>query len=183
VKSLVGRLPLGWKQRISFGAAVMHEPEILFLDEPTAGVDPLARRQLWTLIRDFAQNGAAILVTTHYLDEAEYCTGLAFMANGEIVTEGSPGEIKARLPGQVVEIVTKNTQDAYLALISHLEPWRVSIFGRSIHVLLEDSDSGIKSVKSILQKGNCEIKSIRPIACSLEDAFIDVVQRKLREAR
>lgn len=94
LKSIVGKLPLGWKQRIAFGAAVMHEPDIIFLDEPTAGVDPLARRQLWSLIKDFARNGAAILVTTHYLEEAEYCNRLTFMAASKIITQGSPAEIK-----------------------------------------------------------------------------------------
>ena len=182
LKSVVGKLPLGWKQRIAFGAAVMHEPEIIFLDEPTAGVDPLARRQLWSLIRDFALNKAAILVTTHYLDEAEYCNRLAFMSAGKIVAEGSPHQIKSQLPGQVIEVKTSNNQDAYWTLSSHLEHWRVSVFGDSIHVLTDDSQNGLENIKSILQEGQCEIKSIRPIACSLEDAFIDVVQRSQREA-
>ncbi len=182
LKSVVGKLPLGWKQRIAFGAAVMHEPEIIFLDEPTAGVDPLARRQLWSLIRDFALNKAAILVTTHYLDEAEYCNRLAFMSAGKLVTEGSPQQIKSQLPGQVIEIKASNTQDAYGILSTRLDHWRVSIFGDSIHVLIENSQNGVEGIKSVLQEGHCEIKSIRPIACSLEDAFIDVVQRSQREA-
>jgi ABC-2 type transport system ATP-binding protein len=182
LKSVVGKLPLGWKQRIAFGAAVMHEPDIIFLDEPTAGVDPLARRQLWTLIREFADNGAAILVTTHYLDEAEYCNRLAFMADSKIVAAGSPREIKSQLRGQVIEIKTNDTQGAFLTLSSHLEHWQVSVFGDSIHVLTENSQGGLASIKSILQEGGCEIRSIRPIACSLEDAFIDVVQRSQRVA-
>jgi len=181
LKSVVGRLPLGWKQRIAFGAAVMHEPDIIFLDEPTAGVDPLARRQLWTLIREFALNKAAILVTTHYLDEAEYCNRLAFMADSKIVTQGSPREIKNQLLGQLIEVKASNAQEAYLALTSHLDHWRVSVFGDSIHVLIEDSENGLESIKSILLNSACEIQSIRPIACSLEDAFIDLVQRSQRE--
>jgi len=99
-KSVVKSLPLGWKQRIAFGAAVMHDPKIIFLDEPTAGVDPLARRQLWTLIRNFAANGAAILVTTHYMDEAEFCNRLAFMADSKIIAQGSPSEIKEEARAQ-----------------------------------------------------------------------------------
>jgi len=182
LKSVVGALPLGWKQRIAFGAAVMHEPDIIFLDEPTAGVDPLARRQLWTLIREFAENGAAILVTTHYLDEAEYCNRLAFMADSKMVAQGSPREIKSQLRGQVIEVKTSNTQEAFWTLSSHLEHWRVSVFGDSIHVLMEDPEKGLVSIKSILLEGGCEIRSIRPIACSLEDAFIDVVQRSQRVA-
>jgi ABC-2 type transport system ATP-binding protein len=181
LKSVVGRLPLGWKQRIAFGAAVMHEPDIIFLDEPTAGVDPLARRQIWTLIRDFALNNAAILVTTHYLDEAEYCNRLAFMAASKIVTQGSPGEIKSQVLGQVIEIKTSNTQEVYWTLSSHLDHGSVSVFGDSIHVLIENSPNALKSVELILQEAQCEVRSIRPIACSLEDAFIDIVQRSQRE--
>src|SRR5208283_4586885 len=116
-----------------------------FLDEPTAGVDPLARRQLWTLIRDFALNKAAILVTTHYLDEAEYCNRLAFMAAGQIVTQGSPRAIKSPLLGQVIEIKTSDTQGAYLTLSSRLDHWNVSVFGDSIHVLTENSPKGLES--------------------------------------
>lgn len=183
LKSLVGRLPLGWKQRIAFGAAVMHEPDVIFLDEPTAGVDPLARRQIWTLIRDFAANGAAILVTTHYLDEAEYCNRLAFMAASKIITQGSPREIKSQLLGQVIEIKAENLQDAYLHLSSHMDHWRIAIFGGSIHVLLENAQNDLESVKSRLQESGCGIQSIRPIPCSLEDAFIDVVERSQREAK
>ena len=102
---LTGQLPGGWKQRVAFGASVMHEPDILFLDEPTSGVDPLARRQFWKLINDFARNGTAILVTTHYLEEAEQCNRMSFMVAGEIAAEGSPSFIKASQPGQLIEII------------------------------------------------------------------------------
>ncbi len=176
-KSVVGRLPLGCKQRIAFGAAVMHEPDIMFLDEPTAGVDPVARRQLWNLIRDFAVNKAAILITTHYLDEAEYCNRLAFMAGGKIITQGSGSEIKSQLQGQVMEVKTYNTQDGYRSLSSALGHRPVSVFGDSIHVLVDNLEQGTQAITTILRKAGCETKSIRPIACSLEDAFIDIVQR------
>ncbi len=182
LKSLVGKLPFGWKQRIAFGSAVMHEPDIIFLDEPTAGVDPLARRQIWTLIRNCARNGAAILVTTHYLDEAEYCNRLAFLVASKIVTQGSPREIKSQFLGQVIEVTTDNTQAVYSELIVHLDHWRVSIFAGSIHVLLENSQAGVASVTSMLKEVRCDIKSIRLIPCSLEDAFVDVVQRSRKEA-
>ena len=87
---ITGSLPGGWKQRVAFGSAIMHEPTILFLDEPTSGVDPLARRALWSLIDQLADNGAAVLVTTHYLDEAEQCNRLGLMAGGELIVEGTP---------------------------------------------------------------------------------------------
>jgi len=100
---MTGDLPGGWKQRVAFGAAVMHEPRIVFLDEPTSGVDPLARRQFWRWINEFARQGMAILVTTHYLEEAEQCHRLGFMVAGELVTQGTPRQVKADQPGQLVE--------------------------------------------------------------------------------
>ncbi len=181
--SLVKNLPLGWKQRIAFGAAVMHEPEVIFLDEPTAGVDPLARRQLWKLIRDFAANGAVILVTTHYLDEAEFCNRMAFMASSKIVAQGSPQDLKATCQGELFEVTGPDTQKAFQLLSEQLEHWRVSIFGSDIHVLLDDSVQQLESVKLILSSAGCEVASIRPIAFSLEDAFIDVVQHKGKRSR
>ena len=108
--SQVAALPLGFKQRIAFGAAVMHDPEIIFLDEPTAGVDPMARRMLWRLIRQFAQRGACILVTTHYMDEAEYCNRLCFMTRSRMVAEGSPHELKSK-SGQ------KNLEEAFVKYV------------------------------------------------------------------
>jgi len=107
---LTAELPGGWKQRVSFGASVMHEPDILFLDEPTSGVDPLARRQFWKLIEDFSRHGTAILVTTHYLEEAEHCNRIAFMSAGEIIAEGSPHDIKTSQPGILLEIIVDEPQ-------------------------------------------------------------------------
>ncbi len=101
LRSIVGKLPLGWKQRIAFGAAVMHEPKVIFLDEPTAGVDPLARRQLWNLIREFAKNGCAILVTTHYLTEVEFCDQIAFLANHKIIRSGTVQEITDEMQSRI----------------------------------------------------------------------------------
>lgn len=180
-KSIVRRLPMGWKQRIAFGAAVMHDPKIIFLDEPTAGVDPLARRQLWTLIRDFAANGAAILVTTHYLDEAEFCNRLAFMADSKIIAQGTPSEIKKDHSGELYEVVTSDVQDAYHTLSESLDHWRVAIFGSSIHVLL-DSENDADKVQDLLKKSGAQTKSFRQIHFTLEDAFIDVVQRNKRKS-
>ncbi len=180
-KSIVRRLPLGWKQRIAFGAAVMHDPKIIFLDEPTAGVDPLARRQLWTLIRDFAANGAAILVTTHYLDEAEFCNRLAFMADSKLIAQGTPSEIKKDHKGELYEVVTDDTQKAFQTLSEGLDHWRVAIFGSSIHVLLDDKNNS-EIVKTLLEKSGTKTKVLRPIHFTLEDAFIDVVQRTKRKS-
>jgi ABC-2 type transport system ATP-binding protein len=174
---LTGQLPGGWKQRVAFGASVMHEPEILFLDEPTSGVDPLARRQFWRLIEEFARAGTAVLVTTHYLEEAEHCNRMGFMVAGEVVTQGSPSQIKAEQPGQLFELVTNRTQAVADLLKTQLEPWRVSIFGESLHLVLDAPDVDIPALRSTLQEAQLEIHSLRPIPFSLEDAFIGIVQR------
>ncbi|GAC1459230.1 MAG: ATP-binding cassette domain-containing protein [Chamaesiphon sp.] len=174
---LTGQLPGGWKQRVAFGASVMHEPKILFLDEPTSGVDPVARRQFWRLINDFARQGTAVLVTTHYLEEAEQCNRMGFMVAGKIVTQGSPSQIKAEQPGQLIELITDRTQETSDLLKTKFEPWRVSIFGDRLHVVLNDPQVEILPLRSILQDAQLEIHSLRPIPFSLEDAFIGIVQR------
>jgi len=182
---LTGQLPGGWKQRVAFGASVMHEPEILFLDEPTSGVDPLARRQFWRLINDFARQGTAILVTTHYLEEAEQCNRLGFMVAGEVVAQGTPTEIKAAQPGQLIEMVVVRgalspenpLQTAADLLKQHLAPWRVSIFGDRLHLVLDHPDREIPQIETLLKLAKIKINSLRPIPFSLEDAFIGIVQR------
>ncbi len=174
---LTRQLPGGWKQRVAFGASVMHEPEILFLDEPTSGVDVLARQQFWQLINDFARNGTAILVTTHYMNEAEQCNRMCFMVAGRKVAEGSASEIKAAQPGQLFELQVEQLQESYDRLRQHLEPWRVSIFGDRLHVALEDPDRELPQVRSLLQQANLPLSDPQSIPFSLEDAFIGEVQR------
>ena len=182
---LTGQLPGGWKQRVAFGASVMHEPEILFLDEPTSGVDVLARQQFWQLINDFARQGTAILVTTHYMNEAEQCNRMCFMVAGRKVAEGSASEIKSAQPGQLFEWQVGQLQASYDRLRQHLEPWRVSIFGDRLHVVLEHPDRELAQVRQLLaevqssHKQTATLSSFdpQPIPFSLEDAFIGEVQR------
>jgi ABC-2 type transport system ATP-binding protein len=176
-KMLTGRLPGGWKQRVAFGASIMHEPEILFLDEPTSGVDPLARRQFWRLIEDLAQRGTAVLVTTHYLEEAEQCNRMGFMVAGEVVLQGSPSEIKAAQPGQLIELRVDLNQQAADLLKTQLDHWRVAIFGDRLHVVIDRPDTEIPHLQAVLATAGIRVRSIRPIPFSLEDAFISVVQR------
>jgi len=176
-KMVTGKLPGGWKQRVAFGASVMHEPEILFLDEPTSGVDPLARRQFWRTINDFARQGTAILVTTHYLEEAEQCNRMGFMVAGEVVLQGSPSEVKAAQPGQLIELRVDRNQQAANLLKTFLEPWRVSIFGDRLHVVLDNPDVELPQMRSHLENHHIKLDSDRPVPFSLEDAFIGTVQR------
>ncbi len=174
---VTGQLPGGWKQRVAFGASVMHEPEILFLDEPTSGVDPLARRQFWRLINDFARRGTAILVTTHYLEEAEQCNRMSFLVAGETVIEGSPSQIKAAQPGKLIEVIPDQNQAASDVLKQHMEAWRVSIFADRLHIVVDNPDQDIANIRAILQGQAITVQSLRPIPFSLEDAFIGTVQR------
>ncbi len=175
--TLTASLPGGWKQRVAFGASVMHEPDILFLDEPTSGVDPLARRQFWRLIRDFARHGTAILVTTHYLEEAENCNSMAFMVAGQVVAQGSPNEIKTSQLGQLIELITDQNQATSDLLKQRLDDWRVAIFGDRLHVVLDDPEQDVPTLRQWLQEAQIQVQSVQPIPFSLEDAFIGIVQR------
>lgn len=172
---LTGELPGGWKQRVAFGAAVMHEPKVLFLDEPTSGVDPLARREFWRWINQFAREGMAILVTTHYLEEAEQCHRLGFMVGGEIVAQGSPYQVKSAQPGQLVEWSCEPLQVASDLLKKKLNRLQVSIFGSRLHTILYSPRTQIPQIQVWFQEAGVTVQNYREIDFSLEDAFISVV--------
>ncbi len=181
-KMLTSKLPGGWKQRLAFGACVMHEPEILFLDEPTSGVDPLARRQLWVMIAELARQGTAVLVTTHFLEEAEHCHKLGFMAAGKLVAQGSPSEIKASQPGKLMEIVTSRNQAASNLLKTQIDGWRVSIFADRLHIVLDNPGRELAAIEQTLQQNGITVKSVRDVPFSLEDSFIGIVQRAMDDS-
>ncbi|BAY47821.1 ABC transporter-related protein [Scytonema sp. HK-05] len=174
---LTADLPGGWKQRVAFGAAVMHEPKVVFLDEPTSGVDPLARREFWRWINQFAAEGMAILVTTHYLEEAEQCHRLGFMVAGELVAQGTPRQVKQEQPGQLVEWECEQVQKAADVLKQKLERRRVSIFGSRLHTVLDEPRTQIPQVENWLVEAGVKVKSHRDIEFSLEDVFISVVEQ------
>ncbi|WP_017318425.1 ATP-binding cassette domain-containing protein [Mastigocladopsis repens] len=174
---LTGDLPGGWKQRVAFGAAVMHEPKVVFLDEPTSGVDPLARRQFWRWINQFASEGMAILVTTHYLEEAEQCHRLGFMVAGELVAQGTPRQVKQQQPGQLVEWECSPLQKASDLLKQKLERRQVSIFGSRLHTILDEPRTEIPQVENWLQEAGVKVQNHRKIGFSLEDVFINVVEQ------
>lgn len=176
---LTGELPGGWKQRVAFGAAIMHEPSVLFLDEPTSGVDPLARRSFWKMINELADRKVAILVTTHYLEEAEQCNNLGFMVAGEVVAEGTPTGIKARQSGHLIEMVTDRPQAASNLLKTEMERWRVSLFGDRLHVVVdEDVRTGIGRLTDLLKRGGVEVFRAEEGDFSLEDVFISIVEKR-----
>jgi ABC-2 type transport system ATP-binding protein len=175
---ITGSLPGGWKQRVAFGAAIMHEPDILFLDEPTSGVDPLARRAFWTMINRLADGGAAILVTTHYLEEAEQCNRLGMMVAGELVAEGTPSGIKSQQSGHVLEFIVDQPQRASDLLKSKTEDWRVSLFGEHLHMITdEDPATAIKETTKRLEENGIHVTSASENRFSLEDVFISIVEK------
>jgi ABC-2 type transport system ATP-binding protein len=183
-QQITGSLPGGWKQRVAFGAATMHEPGVLFLDEPTSGVDPLARRAFWRMINRLADMGTAILVTTHYLEEAEQCNRLGFMAGGELVAEGAPSAIKARQSGHLLEVRVDQPQRAADRLKEQMERWRVSLFGDRLHVIVDDDvETAEKQLGERLRDVGVEVREIHEESYSLEDVFIAVVEKARQEGK
>ena len=181
---IVGSLPGGWKQRVAFGAAIMHEPSVLFLDEPTSGVDPLARRAFWSLINRLSDAGTAILVTTHYLEEAEQCNRLGLMVAGELVAEGTPTGIKAEQQGHLLEFFVDQPQLAADTLKQTMDRWRVSLFGDRLHVnVSEDADAGVRRVTAELAARCVQVRSARESGFSLEDVFIAVVEQAREQGK
>jgi ABC-2 type transport system ATP-binding protein len=177
-QQMTGSLPGGWKQRVAFGAAVMHEPSVLFLDEPTSGVDPLARRAFWKMINAFADRGMGILVTTHYLEEAEQCNRLGLMVAGELVAQGTPTGLKAEQQGHVIEFITDAPQRADHLLKREMDNWRVSLFGDRLHVIVdEEATRGIRRITEKLSSNGINVQSAREQPYSLEDVFIAVVEK------
>jgi len=179
---LTGELPGGWKQRVAFGASIMHEPSVLFLDEPTSGVDPLARRAFWKMINQLADRGVAVLVTTHYLEEAEQCNRLGFMVAGELVAEGTPTGIKAAQGGHLIELITDAPQRAADLLKGEMDRWRVSLFGDRLHVVIDEEPvEGIRRISRRLNGADIHVAKAHQERYSLEDVFIAVVE-KARQA-
>lgn len=171
---ITGSLPGGWKQRVAFGAAIMHEPSVLFLDEPTSGVDPLARRAFWSMINQLADAGSAVLVTTHYLEESEQCNRLGMMVAGELVAEGRPAEIKAQQKDRLFEFVVDQPQRASDLLKQEMDGWRVSLFGDRLHVITGE-DNQEQRIAEKLEANGIEVRSVRQSRFSMEDVFISVV--------
>ena len=177
-EEVTGSLPGGWKQRVAFGSAIMHEPTVLFLDEPTSGVDPIARRSFWNMIDQLAEAGTAVLVTTHYLEEAEQCNRLGFMAAGKLIAQGTPTEVKSRQEGSLIEIRVDEVQKAVAALQNAPERWHVSLFGDRLHVVVDgDADAAIRALRAQLEGAGVRVIAARRGQFSLEDVFIGAVER------
>jgi ABC-2 type transport system ATP-binding protein len=175
--TLTHDLSAGWRQRLSLGCAILHEPPIVFLDEPTSGVDPLSRRRFWRLIKELARGGTTVLVTTHYLDEAEHCDRIAIIHAGRLAALGTPAELKDMFADRLIlEIRAPNPVEAMHRLDEIPEIEKTSIFGTSVHAILRTRDISPATIAARLRDAgiDAEIKVVEP---SLEDVFLDVVER------
>ncbi|MDP2470699.1 MAG: ABC transporter ATP-binding protein [Candidatus Palauibacterales bacterium] len=173
-----GQLPLGWKQRLALGCAVLHEPSVLFLDEPTSGVDPAARRAFWDMIYGLADSGTTVLVSTHYMEEAEYCNRVALMNRGRLIALDRPGALRAALEEPILEVRTMDAARAVEALAGADGVIEAAMFGRRLHVAASDEALARSSIESRLAGAGLRAEQIERIEPSLEDVFVSLVRRE-----
>ena len=178
---LTGELSLGWKQRLALGCAVLHEPRILFLDEPTSGVDPIARRGFWDLIYALADAGTTALVSTHYMEEAEYCHRLALMNRGRLIAVDSPAGIRGLMREPLLELRTARGPAVAEALRGRPGVVEAALFGRAVHVAVADAaaaDAALAELPGWLAARGLAVEGIARVAPSLEDVFVALVRRE-----
>jgi len=182
-RTLTRDLAGGWRQRLALGCAILHEPRVLFLDEPTGGVDPVSRRQFWALIDQLSRGGVTVFVTTHYLDEAEHCHRLALMQAGRIAAIGTVHELKQVFSDRaVVEVRTPSPIEASRALDDLPSVEKTSLFGTALHVWLAPGDRDTSPIGRRLAERGLKVESMALVQPSLEDVFMDVVERAGRAA-
>lgn len=179
LNTLTRNLPGGWKQRLALGCAVLHEPPIIFLDEPTAGVDPISRRRFWNLIYDLSDKGVTIFVTTHYMDEAEYFDQIGFIYRGELIANGTPSELKRSLTKEtVLELHCENPAIAMLFLKELPYIKDVSFFGEGLHIVVASKNNIADKIKEHLEGEHIKVYSLREIEPSLEDVFVSLIEAR-----
>jgi ABC-2 type transport system ATP-binding protein len=172
--SVTKTLPGGFKQRLALGCAILHEPPILFLDEPTSGVDPISRRNFWDLIYEMARKGTTIFVTTHYMDEADYCDRLALIYRGRIIAEGTPGEMRRKyMKRDVLEIEVDRLVAALEAVYKN--GIEIAIFGSLLHATVDNAEQDIPRIEALLKKEGIAVNRIEKIMPSLEDVFVTLI--------
>jgi ABC-2 type transport system ATP-binding protein len=179
--SLTRELSVGWKQRLALGCAVVHEPEVLFLDEPTSGVDPVSRRNFWDLIYEEAGRGVTVFVTTHYMDEAEHCDRLGLIYGGRLVSMGSPEELKDQyVAGTLLDIQAEPVMTALEVLEKEPSVLEVAIFGAGLHAVTA-GESADGPIRRALKENGVQVKKIEVITPTLEDVFVALVEKADRE--
>jgi ABC-2 type transport system ATP-binding protein len=182
-RSITGTLSGGWKQRLALGCAVLHRPRIVFLDEPTSGVDPLMRRKFWELINDLSGEGVTVLVTTHFLEEAEYCNDIILINAGKIIAGGSPKELKQEhIKTPILEVECSNVIEALTLL--EKQPWVVetSVFGIYAHVTVTDEKIARREITNLMKEREIQLVHIERITPSLEDVFIYLLDQEAKRA-
>ena len=173
----------GWKQRLALGCAILHRPPILFLDEPTSGVDPIARRTFWALIYQLSEAGHTVFVSTHYMDEAEYCHRLALMDRGKIIALGAPEELKGRLRAlSLMNLESSDPLESMRALEKEPGIMDVAVFGGGLHVTVADPGEAAPRIRNALAARGIAIRGLEVIAPSMEDVFVASIAAEERKA-
>ena len=195
-RALTGTLSGGWKQRLALGCAILHEPRILFLDEPTSGVDPISRRRFWDLIYELSGQGVTVFITTHYMDEAEHCDRLAMIYQGELIASGTPQSLKtAAMTNQILEVFCDRPQDAIDAIEATERTARTegteatertefpnlllgaALFGNGLHVTVRDASAAAPALRRLLGERGHRVSRVELIAPSMEDVFVALIER------
>ncbi len=182
---LAANLSGGWKQRLALGCAMVHRPPMLFLDEPTAGVDPGSRREFWDMIYALAGSGVTIFVTTHYMDEAEHCNRIGLMYGGHLIAEGNPDELKAsKMSGDLLEVDAEPVMSALEALLEMKTFVReAALYGNLLHVVVDDAKVARDEIERELHARGVTVRSVERIAPALEDVFVSLIDQESRAAR
>ena len=182
-KTVTRLLSGGWKQRLALGCAILHEPPVLFLDEPTSGVDPIARRTFWELIYQLSGAGHTIFVSTHYMDEAEYCHRLALMYRGKVIALGTPEELKRSLSSHyLLRLETSDIVGSMKALEKVPGLRDIAVFGGGLHVTASDGERAMPEIRSALEQAGITVSVLEPIDPSMEDVFVAMIEREERKA-
>ncbi|MCX5717602.1 MAG: ABC transporter ATP-binding protein [Nitrospirae bacterium] len=174
-KAVTKTLPGGFKQRLALGCAILHEPPIVFLDEPTSGVDPISRRNFWNLINEMSKAEITIFVTTHYMDEADYCNRLALIYRGKVIAEGTPNELKQKyMTRYVLEVEVDKVVEAMEVMYKN--GIETAIFGSLLHATVDNMEKAIPRIKNLLEESNIPLNRIERIVPSLEDVFVALIE-------
>jgi ABC-2 type transport system ATP-binding protein len=174
----------GWKQRLALGCAILHEPPIIFLDEPTSGVDPISRRNFWDLIYHLAERGVTVFVTTHYMDEAEYCDRLGLIYRGELIAVGTPEELKSRFMAEdVIEVLCDRPHEAMEDIEGLAGVRHAALFGKGLHVVSDQADRSIPLIADRLKEQGFTVNRLEKIVPSLEDVFVSLIEARDRQER
>lgn len=182
--NLTGTLSGGWKQRLALGCAIIHQPKIIFLDEPTSGVDPITRSNFWKIIKEMAAAGKTIFVTTHYMDEAENCNRMVLIYRGTMIAMGTPGEMKTKcMKNDIFEIIMPAAEQWMEKIAGLREVKETALFGANIHAVVYDAEKATAAIKNLLDEAGLRAYTLRKILPSLEDVFVSLIENYDSEAK